>query len=157
MPRWSLFPDLLWGLISCKLRSVWQWQMFETIFLQFLRKIVLFPDLVSVARLSPSMHMCSWLLTGGNLQSKGFIIKMSSQILVLDILTFCFFLFNLSQLRASGQGRLKFCRIWRQARFTLWQSGRQGPACVLSHIRRWVLEKESKVYVSCDHFITNRL
>ena len=75
MPRWSLFPDLLWGLISCKLISVWQCQMFETIFLQFLRKIVLFPDLVSVARLSPSMHMCSWLLTGGNLQSRGLSSK----------------------------------------------------------------------------------
>ena len=49
--------------------------MIETKFLQFLRKIVFFPDLVSVARLSPSMHMCSWLLTGGNLQPRGLSSK----------------------------------------------------------------------------------
>ena len=56
-----------------------------------------------------------------------------------------FFDYNLSQLRASGQGKLKFWRIWRQARFTLWHSGRQGPVSIGKKIRHeW---SQLKLYI----------
>ena len=138
------------GVNHLQTETVWQWQYSHNVCEQLCCSLT-WSQWQGCRHPCTCAHDC-WLEETCN--HIGFIIKMSSS---LDILTFCFFLLNLSQLRASGQGRLKFCRIWRQARFTLWQSGRQGPACVLSHIRRWVMEKESKVYVSCNHFFTDWL
>ena len=152
MPRRSLLPHLLWGLISCKLSNKWLRQNYYN-FYEKLCFSLTWSQWQGCRHPCTCAHDC-WLEETCNQGVFHQNVLSNSRFGYSD---FLFLLMNLSQLRASGQGRLKFCKIWRQARFTLWQSGRQGPACVLSHIRRWVMEKGSKVYVSCNHFLTDRL
>ena len=84
--------------------------------------------------------MCEWLLVGG----------------------------NLSQLRASGHSKLKFCNILKQESLTLWQSGLHGPIRVragsevwrvggrLTHIGTWTLHRKNNNSVEQPYWINGR-